>query len=49
MYRFPWYSLVIPLLATATAQGPDDNQQPLTSTFDDTACPDYASYAAYPQ
>jgi meiotically up-regulated gene 157 (Mug157) protein len=48
MYRLPWYSLAIPLLATATAQVWDDKQQPLKNTFDDTACPDYASYAAFP-
>ncbi|KAK3294705.1 Six-hairpin glycosidase-like protein [Chaetomium fimeti] len=48
MYRLTWYSFVIPLLATATAQVWDDNQQPLTGTFDETACPDYVSYAAFP-
>ncbi|EAQ87950.1 hypothetical protein CHGG_04569 [Chaetomium globosum CBS 148.51] len=48
MYRFSWYSLITPLLATVTAQGRDDNQQPLANTFDHKACPDYASYAAFP-
>jgi hypothetical protein len=50
MYRVYWCSLVVPLLAPAVvAVGWNGNQEPLKGTFDKAACPDYASYAAYPQ
>jgi hypothetical protein len=49
MHRLSWYSLVLPLLAPAAAQDWDGYQQPLTGTFNQAACPDYASYAAFPQ
>jgi uncharacterized protein len=50
MYRVYWCLLVVPLLAPAVAAvGWNGNQEPLSGTFDKAACPDYASYAAYPQ
>jgi hypothetical protein len=50
MYRVYWCSLVAPLLAPAVAAfGGNGNQDPLMGTFDKAACPDYTSYAAYPQ
>jgi hypothetical protein len=50
MYRVYWCSLAVPLLAPAVAAfGRDGNQDPLMGTFDKAACPDYTSYAAYPQ
>lgn len=52
-----WLSLIlplsIPLLRPAVVEASelkwDMDQVPIKGKFDETACPDYASYATYPQ
>jgi hypothetical protein len=50
MHRLSLRTLAVPLLAVAAVSaGWSGDQDPLTGTFDKAACPDYATYAAYPQ